>query len=120
VSLQLQPGVDDAGVKTDTSPIKRLHILLADKDGDQGELDFEIDRTKQQKLPEVTVEKDKPFTVDVWGCNDGDACERADVTFHGCAAVDLSAQDGGEAVPVVIPIFPEGDPHVDGCPPKLN
>jgi hypothetical protein len=120
LSLQIQRGVTDAGVETDTSTIERLHIFFVDANGTKSDTEVKVDHKNQTQLDDIEVQKDTPFTIDVWGCTEPDACGRGDVVFRGCKAVDLSEQTNGDSVPIVVPMFDKDDEHVVACPPKLH
>jgi hypothetical protein len=120
ITLQLRPGVNSNNERTDTAPIETLRVILADEDGEQNNLEFKIDRDQQRSIPDIEVEKSKPFSIDVWGCANADGCGEADRGFRGCQLVDLSQQDYGTKHPIPIDIVEAEDPLVEGCPPKTD
>jgi hypothetical protein len=120
ITLQLRAGVNSDDERADTSELETLRVILADEDGEQNNVEFKMDREQQRSLPDIEVTKSKPFSIDVWGCTNVDACKEADRTFRGCQLVDLSQQEYGSKHPIPIDILDADDPLVTGCPPRTD
>lgn len=118
VSLQLKPAVDqDTREPFDTSALQSLAILLAAEGREKpDEVRVVLDRKKQVPLDGITVDKSRPFTIDVWGCEAPEACGRVNVVFRGCTPEALDLHDTEGAVPVVIQMHPVDDPRLASCP----
>lgn len=117
ISLQLRPAVDDStGQLFDTSALRSLTITLTPEGATPDELGIVLDRARQVPLDGITVDKSRPFSIDVWGCEDPAVCGRADVAFRGCTPEPLDFRTKDGTVPVVIQLHPVDDPRLAACP----
>jgi hypothetical protein len=117
VSLQLQPGISRVtNEPVDTSSIRTLTITFANDAGESDQQTIVLDRTKQLKLAALTVDKTRPFTVDVWGCATLDSCELDEVAFRGCtpSPLDYSKLEGDVVLP--IELLEATDTRLERCP----
>jgi hypothetical protein len=106
VSLQLQAAIDPATREPhDTRALTSLTITLV-AGARRDEISIVLDPEQQVALEGITVEKDDPLSVDVWGCEDPETCGKANVVFRGCTDEphDLSNVEG--AYPIVIRMAP--------------
>lgn len=118
ITLQLRAGVNSDDLRADTSAIETVRIVLADETGEQDNLVLPVVRDKPEQLPDVAVERSRPFSVDVWGCTVEGRCNPADVVFRGCQLVDLSEQAFGSRHVIPVDVIEADDVKVRECPPR--
>lgn len=114
ISLQLSTAVG-GDPPADASELQSITVLI-----DNGELNdresFAINRNEQVLVPQMSVDKSKPFFMEVWGCN-RDTCELEDVNLRGCTVQALDVRDQvNETVVVQITMYDFRDDTLRQCP----
>ena len=113
ISLQLRT-VTNGTPPADASALQTLTVIL-----DNGEINdresFVLNRADQVVVPPMSVDRSKPFNVEVWGCN-RDSCEEADVILRGCTPNALDVRDRNDTVVVTIEMHDFRDNDLRQCP----
>jgi hypothetical protein len=117
VSLQIQRGTDQFGNAVSTAALQTLTITFENEDG-KDQFTIPINRDEQVELPALTVDKTKPFTVDVWGCATTPECGLNDVELRGCTPEDepIDATERVDPLPITIRLLPANDETLERCP----
>lgn len=114
ISLQLSTA-QNGNPEADASELRSLTVLI-----DNGEINdresFALNREEQVLVPQMSVDKTKPFFMEVWGC-ERDTCELEDVNLRGCTVQALDVRNQvNETVVVEMTMYDFRDDTLRLCP----
>jgi hypothetical protein len=113
ISLQLRTAANSDPV-ADASGLRSLTVIIDNGESNERST-LELDRAAQIPLPPLSVDRNQPFHIEVWGCNRS-LCEEADVILRGCTTepIDVAQSDDTETVTMLMYDF--RDDVLGQCP----